>query len=93
MRGECRAGPVIAAGTGARERSDGGVETPHHLLRDLHRSVGVGRRDIDVHERQRADPRLVLDFDRVVAEPDYEVGAREERALHLAPRTLDAAER
>ena len=25
VRGECRAGPVIAAGTGARERSDGGV--------------------------------------------------------------------
>jgi hypothetical protein len=62
-------------------------------VNDLDLAVGVDRLDVDLEERRAADPRLVLDLDRVVAHPDNQIGAAQERALHLAAGALDAAER
>jgi hypothetical protein len=91
MRRDFRIGPRRSAVRG--ECRDGGVEIAHHLVRDPYRAVRIRALDAHMEKRRRADPGLVLDLDRVVAQRDDEVRAAQEAALNLAPRPLDAAER
>ena len=73
-----------------RERN---VEIAAHLMNELDRRRHIHRLDVDLQQRPVIDPRLVFHLDRVVAEPDDQVGGAQELALNLPARPLDAAER
>ena len=87
-------GPVVSRRCGqCRQPRQRVIEVADHLVRDVHAGVDIGALDIDVQHRHLADPGLVFHLDRVVAQPDHQVGALDQRALQLAQGALDAAQR
>ena len=60
---------------------------------ELDRGRDVHRLDIDLQQRPVVDPGFILHLDRVVAEPDDEIGGTQELALDLPAGAFDAAER
>ena len=93
MLGERRGCPGVGrSGEGgqARERM---VEIAGRLMRELHSRGDIDRVDVDLQQRNVADPGLVFDLDGVVAEPYDQVGGAQEFALDLPAAALDAAER
>ena len=69
------------------------LEVAGDLMGEVYRWRDVDRVDVDLQQRNVIDPGLVLDLDRVVAEPDDQVGRAQEPALDLPAASLDAAER
>ena len=69
------------------------VEIADDVVGEPHRGRDVDRLDVDLQQQRIADPGLVLDLDRVIAEPDDEIGRAQEAALDLSTTALDAAER
>ena len=84
-------GPVIAARPAGGKALKAGVELTGELKGDLHTGVYIGPLDIDVEDRNRSNPGLVVHFDRVVAQSDDEICPRQKRTLQRAPRPFDAA--
>ena len=62
-------------------------------MHEIDRGRDVHRLDIDLQQRAVADPRLVFHLDRVVTEPDDEIGGAQALTLELPAGALDAAER
>jgi len=52
---------------------------------ELDRGRDVRRLDIDLQQRPVIDPGFVLHLDRIVAEPDDEIGGAQELALAERP--------
>ena len=85
--------PGVASRRTRGEAHEGRIEIAHDLMRELDRRRDVDRLDIDLKQRNAADPGFVLDLDGVVAETDDEIGGAQQAALHLPAGALDAAER
>ena len=60
---------------------------------ELDRGRDVHWLDVDLQQRPVVDPGFVLHLDRIVAEPDDEIGGAQELALNLPAGAFDAAER
>src|SRR4029453_10246185 len=69
-----------------------GVEVADDFVRDRHARIRIDGVDVDREQRDLADPRLVLDLDDVVAEPDDQIGGPQELTLYLTAGPLDASE-
>ncbi len=85
-------GPRIVRGRQCAERRKRRVQIAGHLGLQTHRPRDVDGLDVYLQQGHVADPCLVFDLDRVVAEPHYQVGIAQECALHLAASALDAAD-
>jgi hypothetical protein len=69
------------------------IEIARHLVSHVHRGGGIDRLDVDLQERHVTNPRLVFDFDRVVAQTDDQIGRAQEAPLDLPATPFDAAKR
>ena len=91
--GERLRGPSVAGCCKRGEPRERGIEITGRLVDELHRRRDVDRLDVDLDERDLADPGLVFDLDGVVADADDQVGRAQETALQLPARPLDAPHR
>ena len=86
-------GPAVSRGRQRSQPRQRIVEIAGHFVRDAHAGIDIGALDTDVQQRHLAYPGFVLHLDRVVAQPDHQIGALDQRALQFAQGALDAAER
>jgi len=62
-------------------------------MHDCDFTIGIGRLEPEMQQRDIADPSLVFHLDRVVTQRHDEIGPPQELPLHLAASALDTAER
>ena len=85
--------PVIGDAVRQNQRGEGGIEIACHLGLQLDGRRDINLLDIDLQQRRVADPRFVLDFDGIVAEPDDQIGPTQNLPLDLPHCALDAPDR